>query len=266
MTSNQELAGKTVLVTGAGTGVGRSVIRQVAASGGRSVAMGRRAGPLVEAIVQAGCTDSISYVGDAGIAADAEGAVGAALAHFGRLDAVIACAGTLETGTLTETADDSWERVLHSNLGTAFVTARAAMPALRRARGALVFVASTASVEAIPGACGYMVAKHALIGLMRSIALDFGPEGVRANAVCPGWIMTPMADDELAPLMARDGLSLDDAYARVTSFTPLRRPAPAASVADLCCYLASDRASMTTGSCFMIDGGSTIVSAPSLRM
>jgi meso-butanediol dehydrogenase / (S,S)-butanediol dehydrogenase / diacetyl reductase len=96
--------------------------------------------------------------------------------------------------------------------------------------------------------------------------MDYGPQGVRANAVCPGWIRTPMADAEMGAIMTRDSISLDDAYALVTSDTPLRRAGTPEEVADLCCYLASDRASLLTGTVIAADGGSTVVCAPTIRM
>jgi NAD(P)-dependent dehydrogenase (short-subunit alcohol dehydrogenase family) len=96
--------------------------------------------------------------------------------------------------------------------------------------------------------------------------MDYGESGVRANAVCPGWIRTPMADEEMLPIMERDGITLDEAYALVTSDTPLRRAGDPKEVADLCCFLASDRARLITGAVMNIDGGSTIVCAPTLKM
>ncbi len=101
------------------------------------------------------------------------------------------------------------------------------LPSLIARRGNVLFVASIASLAAGPQACGYVTAKHALIGLMRSVARDYGPQGVRANAVCPGWVTTPMADEEMRPLMQAEGLSLTEAYQRsVVTFRCAAPPAP----------------------------------------
>lgn len=109
-----------------------------------------------------------------------------------------------------------------------------------------------------------MTAKHALIGLTRSLARDYGPQGVRVNAVCPGWVRTSMADESMRVLMERHGISLDDAYTLVTCDTPLRRPAMPDEIAAVCYFLASDEASIITGVVLPADGGSAIVNAATL--
>jgi NAD(P)-dependent dehydrogenase (short-subunit alcohol dehydrogenase family) len=115
-----------------------------------------------------------------------------------------------------------------------------------------------------PGVCGYTVAKHALLGLMRSLARDYGPRGVRVNALCPGWVRTPMADAEMQPLMQHHGESLDAAYARATAEVPLRRPATADEIAGLCQFLTSEAAAIVTGACLVADGGASVVDLPTL--
>ena len=112
--------------------------------------------------------------------------------------------------------------------------------------------------------CGYTTAKHALLGLNRSLARDYGPRGVRVNAVCPGWVRTPMADQEMEPLMEFYGETLQQAYDRVCADVPLRRPASAEEIARVCRFLASSEASIITGATLVADGGSTIVDVPTL--
>ena len=115
-----------------------------------------------------------------------------------------------------------------------------------------------------PEVCGYTTAKHALIGLTRSLARDYGPRGVRVNAVCPGWVRTPMADEEMQVLMERNRISLEEAYAVATCEVPLRRPARPEEIAAVCRFLASEEASIVTGAVLPADGGSTIVDVPTL--
>lgn len=261
------LKDKVVLVTGAGTGIGAATCRKVVEEGGRVVLMGRRAEPLNAVAAGIERSDSVFvYAGDAGSADDVGKAVKEAHSRFGRLDAVVACAGTVETGSVLDLSDDGWRRQLHSNLDTAYYTAKATLPSLIESKGAFIVVSSIAGLQAMPMTCGYVTAKHAVIGLMRSIAMDYGAHGVRANAICPGWIRTPMADEEMAPIMAREGVTLEGAYEHVTSDTPLRRAGDAEEVADLCCFLSSDRARLITGSVMTIDGGSTVVCVPTLKM
>ncbi len=167
-------------------------------------------------------------------------------------------------GRVTDMADADWQQAIDSNLKSAFASARACLPSLIENRGNLVLVASIASLVAGPEVCGYVTAKHALIGLMRSIARDYGPLGVRANAVCPGWVTTPMADEEMQPLMQAYQLNLEEAYQRVCQDVPLRRAATAEEIARVCRFLASPDASIVTGATLVADGGSTIVDVPTL--
>ncbi|TWC77228.1 NAD(P)-dependent dehydrogenase (short-subunit alcohol dehydrogenase family) [Rhizobium sp. SJZ105] len=261
------LKNKVVLVTGAGTGIGAATCRQVVQQGGKVILMGRRADAIEEIASSINCPDAVlASAGDAGSLTDVSRVVADARKRFGGIDAVVACAGTVETGAVLDLADEGWRRQLHSNLDTAYFTAKAALPSLIERKGAFIVMSSIAGLQAMPMTCGYVVAKHAVIGLMRSIAIDYGPSGVRANAVCPGWIRTPMADEEMAPIMERESVTLEGAYAHVTSDTPLRRAGDADEVANLCCFLSSDGARLITGSVMTIDGGSTVVCVPTLKM
>jgi NAD(P)-dependent dehydrogenase (short-subunit alcohol dehydrogenase family) len=131
-------------------------------------------------------------------------------------------------------------------------------------KGTILLVSSIAGLVAGPEVCGYTTTKHALIGLTRSLARDYGPRGVRVNAICPGWVRTPMADEEMEVLMERHGISLDEAYSRVTADVPLRRPATADEIASACRFLVSDDASIITGAILVADGGATVVDLPTL--
>ncbi|MGR9098823.1 SDR family NAD(P)-dependent oxidoreductase, partial [Klebsiella quasipneumoniae] len=163
-----------------------------------------------------------------------------------------------------ETSDRQWREALDGNLTSAFASVRACLPSLITRRGNVLFVASIASLAAGPQACGYVTAKHALIGLMRSVARDYGPQGVRANAVCPGWVTTPMADEEMLPLMQAEGLSLTEAYQRVCRDVPLRRPASPEEIAEACQFLCSPQAAIISGATLVADGGASIVDVPTL--
>jgi NAD(P)-dependent dehydrogenase (short-subunit alcohol dehydrogenase family) len=146
------------------------------------------------------------------------------------------------------------------NLSTCLVSARACLSDLIAAGGAVVVVSSVAGLAALGESVGYVTAKHALIGLTRSMARDFGPRGIRVNAVCPGWVRTPMADDEMDVLMVLRGLAdRDAAYALATERVPLRRPASADEVANVIAFLASSEASAVTGAVLTVDCGATAV-------
>ncbi len=259
------LKGKTVLITGGGTGIGAAVAKEVVAEGGRAVITGRRPQVLEEVAAQYGDAVAI-FAADAGKRQDMDRAVAFCAERFSPIDAVIACAGTMGAAGVAEESDEGWSRILHDNLTTLFVTARSALPTLIERKGALVVVSSLGGLQAVPHSCGYTAAKHGTIGLVRSMAFDYGPQGVRVNAVCPGFVTTPMADGHMALVMEREGCSLEEAYLHVSTNVPMRRAATPAEVATTCTFLASDAASAVTGAILTVDGGATVVSAPMLKV
>jgi NAD(P)-dependent dehydrogenase (short-subunit alcohol dehydrogenase family) len=256
------MQGQVALVTGGGTGIGESVAKVFSALGAHVLVMGRRAEPVLRV---AGAVNGTAVVGDASDSQKMKEVVSVAEKHGG-LDAVVHCAGSFEGGAALEVSDDAWGRAIDINLTSAFITARESLPSLIKKRGSIVFVSSIAGLQAMPQGVGYVTAKHALIGLMRSLALDYGPQGVRVNAVCPGWVRTPMADGEMQPVMQREGITLDEAYALVNSDIPLKRTASPDEIADVCKFLVSKDASIITGAVITTDGGSTIVCPPTIRL
>ena len=213
---------RTVVITGAGTGIGAACARLYAQEGAQLVLIGRRREPL-EQLAQD--TGGLILVGDAACPDTWDGFIQQIRTHFGRLDVLLACAGGHGLGSATQTSPATWEGALRSNLDSAFYSARACLPLLQESAGNMVLIGSIASLAAGPEVCGYTTAKHALLGLNRSLARDYGPHGVRVNAVCPGWVHTPMADAEMQPLMEAYGETLQQAYARVCRCTAAaRRP------------------------------------------
>ena len=186
--------GKVALITGGGTGLGAAIARRFVADGGSVVLLGRRRDRLDEVAGPLGAA-AIAIAGDAGDRQCLRAAVARAQESFGRLDVLIANAGGHGLGAALATDDAAWAEALHANLTTAFVSVRECLPALLAGRGNAVVVSSIAGLTAGPEVVGYVASKHALIGLTRSIARDYGPQGVRINALCPGWIRTAMADE-----------------------------------------------------------------------
>ena len=253
---------RVAVVTGGGTGIGAAVAERFAQDGWEVAVLGRREGPLRAVAERVG---ALPVVADCADPASAQAAVEAVLARHGRIDALVANAGGHGFSALAETSDAEWADSIRGNLDSAFVIARHAIDALRASRGSLVVVSSIAGLAAGPSTVGYTTAKHALIGLVRSIARDYGRDGVRANAVCPGWVRTPMADEEMDEFAAAAGLAdREAAYAEVTRDVPLERAAAPAEIAEVIRFLASPAASYVTGAVVPIDGGATVVDVPTI--
>ena len=257
-----EFRDRVALITGGGTGIGAAVARQFSAAGGKVVLMGRRAAPLHEIAAPLG---GLVVAGDAADAADVRRALAAARDAWGSVDVLVANAGGHGIGSALDTDDASWAQATRLNLDTAFVCVRELLPELIARRGNVVVLSSLAGHFAGPDVVGYVTMKHALIGLVRSVARDYGRRGVRVNAVCPGWVRTAMADEQMAELVRRRGLAgVEAAYELVTRDVPLGRPATAQEVADAVLFLASPRAAMITGTSLLVDGGASAVDLPTL--
>lgn len=240
--------GKVALVTGGGTGIGAEIARRLARDGYRVCVTGRRRGPLEEVAAS---------VGGLALAADTsdEDEVARLLADLAErlapVSALVCSAGASAGGTVLEQTLERWQRVLATNLTGVFLVCRAALPQLIETGGAIVTIASLGGLRAAPASAAYASSKAGLVMLTQCIALDHGPQGVRANCVCPGWIRTPMADAAMDAL----GPSREEGYARVSGTNPLRRPGMPEEVAGAVAWLLSPDAAYVNGAVLSIDGG-----------
>lgn len=252
-------SGKVAIITGGGAGIGAATARRLAREGARVVITGRRAA-LIEALAEE--IGGVAVAGDVGDPAHAAEAVHAALHHFGGLDVLVANAGGNFFGGLETANLGNWRANFSVNTDGCFLFAKAAVPEMRkRGAGSIVFVASMAALTAAPGGVGYMSSKAAVLGLSRSVAIDYGPENVRSNVVCPGWVRTEMAEAGLTELAAQKHCSVEDLVERTTKVLPLRKMATPDELASVIAFLASDEASYITGVTLVADGGGSIVDA-----
>ena len=252
---------RAVLITGGGTGIGAAVARLMAADGYGVCVAGRRPEPLAEVAAAVGAHAVAADVTQPG---DARRAVEDCVARFGRLDALVISSGTGAGGAVLDQTLERWNRVLATNLTGAFLLCQAALPHLLATEGAIVAVASLAGLRADPESAAYCSSKAGLIMLTQSIALDYGPTGVRANCVCPGWIRTKMADaamDELAEMRAVDR---EAAYGLAVADIPARRAGRVEEAAAAVAWLASPTASYVNGAVLTVDGGAAVVDAGTL--
>jgi meso-butanediol dehydrogenase/(S,S)-butanediol dehydrogenase/diacetyl reductase len=251
----------SALVTGGGSGIGAAIARRLARDGFEVCVSGRRREP-VEAVARE--IGGVAVCADTAEPAGAERAVDAARARLGRLDAVVCNAGIGASGTVAEQALDRWYRVLATNLTGTFLICRAALPHLVASRGAVVTVASLAGLRAGPASAAYCASKAGVVMLTQCIALDHGPQGVRANCVCPGWIRTPMADGEMDELAARRHTDREGAYAAAVAHVPAGRAGGPEEVADAVAWLAGPASSYVNGAVIAVDGGAAVVDPASL--
>lgn len=253
----QRLQGKVAVITGGGSGIGAATARRFAASGANVVVTGRRA-DMIEGVARE--VGGLAVAGDISQEAHCQKVVDAAVAEYGGLDILVANAGTETFGSATDVDLDHLSDVLRVNLGGVLLSARAAIPAMRRrGGGAIVVLGSVASLFSPPQFTAYVTSKHAVIGLTRSLAVDYGPEGIRVNAICPAWTRTEMGDRTLATLGAMHGLDLEEAVRWGTCNYPLRRAADPSEIASVIEFLASEDASFVTGVALPVDGGASIV-------
>lgn len=253
----ERLQDRVAVITGGGTGIGAATARRFAASGAKVVVTGRRLEPIEAVAKEVG---GIALAGDVSDEAHCAALVAAAVDTYGGLDILVANAGVELFGSATDVPLEQWREVLRVNLDGVLLTARAALPPMRaRGGGSIVVLGSVASLFGVPNFVSYVTSKHAVIGLTRSLAVDYGPEGIRVNVVCPSFTRTEMGDRALETLGGMIGLDLEEAAERGTRDYPLRRCAQPEEVASVIEFLASDDASFVTGATINVDGGASIV-------
>jgi 2-dehydro-3-deoxy-L-rhamnonate dehydrogenase (NAD+) len=238
-----QLEGRTAVVTGAASGIGAACARALAAEGVRLV-LADLAEEAVAAL--AAELDAVSVAADVTSAEDTRRMVDTAVRRFGRLDLAVNAAGVgvPEKRDLAETSLESWRRIVGIDLDGVFLSMRAELPALLPHGGAIVNIASIMADSASAGASPYVAAKHGVIGLTRTAALEYAERGVRVNAVGPGFVDTPLLDHnppEVREAMAR--------------LHPMGRLATSAEIARTVVLLLSPVSSFTTGAYVPVDGG-----------
>jgi NAD(P)-dependent dehydrogenase (short-subunit alcohol dehydrogenase family) len=247
-----KLIGKTALVTGASRGIGLATAKALLDAGARVAINGRSRESVAIAIAGLGADERLAAApGDISTVAGCEAVVDAALDALGGLDIVVNNAGVFGIAPMADSDESLWDSMLNVNVKGTYFVSRAALPALKETRGAIVNVASEAGLIGAPGMTVYCASKGAVVNLTRAMSLELAPT-VRVNCVCPGTIDTDMARAGFA----FDGSTIADLQ-KAAEFYPMKRIGTADEVAAAILYLASPDAGFVTGAALAIDGGAT---------
>ncbi len=238
---SRALAGKVAVVTGASRGIGLAIATRYRREGASVVTASRTPPPDA---------DDLHVPVDVTDPAQVEALVSGAADRFGRLDILVNNAAVEHEGTVEETTLEEWERVMAVNAGGVFLCTKAAIPHLRRTRGAIINIASIDGLWAEPGLAAYCASKGAVIALTRATAIDHGGDGIRCTCICPSYVRSEMLEQFWSA--QRDP---DRARADADRMHPLGRISQPEEVASLATWLASDEASFVTGHPFLLDGG-----------
>lgn len=242
------LKGKTALVTGAATGMGRATAERFGAEGARIVLFGLGDGNLDRA---AEAAQGVAVHGDVTRGED----VARAIAACGeKLDIIVNAAGLIAFDEPETVTDEEWSRTFAVNVTGAMIVCRAGLPLLKRNGGSIVNIASVAAFNPSVNA-SYAASKAALVAYTRTLAYAHGPDRIRANALAPGWVRTPMSEHEMEVAARRNGSTPEVEFEALTRRIALRRIAAPEEIAACCLFLASDEASFVTGTVLVADGG-----------
>ncbi len=250
-----KLRERTAIVTGAGTGIGRAIAELFAAAGADVVLAGRRREPLVEVESQISACGGHAVVQPCDLTktAEVQALVRRAAEAFGRVNVIVNNAAYWMAGTVEETTEDEWDRIMATNLKGVFLLCRAALPELRRARGGVIVnIGSVLGLVGMKRRAAYAASKGGLVQLTKAMALDHAAESIRVNCICPTLVDTPMGQESL-----QRSPDASAELARRLAQIPLGRTGTPEDVARLALFLASDDSSWLTGAAIPLDGGVT---------
>ena len=254
------LKGKMALVTGGGSGIGAAVAKRFVAEGAKVCIAGRRAERLEAVVRSLPAGTAVACAGDVSDPEQVERMVETARSFGGGIDILVNNAGMGTEGSVVSADLEKWHKTMAVNLFGPFMLMRAAIPhMIKKGGGAIINVASLAGLRCIPEGSAYCTSKAALLMLTKQAALDFGKQGIRCNAVCPGFIDTNMTRGSFGKLAESMGLDMESCMQNVFQDVPLKEPGTPERLAGICTFLASDDASYITGAVIPVDAGLTAV-------
>lgn len=256
-TLNDSLNGRHALVTGGGRGIGAAIARALLAKGARVTITGRSTDALAATVAELSAFGEIDGVPmDVASADSVKQAFAAAQARFGPVGVLVNNAGQAASAPFMKTSDEVWLQMLAVNLTGTWHCMQAALPAMLAARwGRIVNVASTAGLTGYGYVSAYCAAKHGVIGLTRSLALEVAAKGVTVNAVCPGYTETDIVRDAVANIVAKTGRSAQEALAELAAGNPQKRLVQPDEVANAVAWLCMPGAGAMNGQAVAVAGG-----------
>lgn len=244
-----DFSGRVAFVTGGASGIGEACINQFVANGAAVVIadLNEAAGSALAGSINANGGKALYIRASMTDAADVQAAVDRAEQHFGRIDFAVNCAGISgESNILTDYSLEGWHRNIDVNLNGVFYCLRAQIPSMvRHGGGAIVNLSSILGLVSVPTSPAYVAAKHAVAGITKNAGQTYASQGVRVNAICPGYIDTPMLRNSATEEMMKMGASMH----------PIGRLGTADEIAAMALFLCSDSASFITGGVYPVDGG-----------
>jgi len=255
--TEQLLLNKVILVTGAGSGIGRAAALAFARNGGRVAVVDQSldsAHETVEQIIRLG-GDALALQADISTPEAVADMVAGTVARFGRLDCAFNNAGIgagrigARPEKIAEMSLETWNRIIAVNLTGVWLSMKYEIAQMQKqgGGGAIVNTASIAGLIGIPTASAYVASKHGVLGLTKTTALEYAADNIRINAVCPGYILTGMTDD-----------LTEERAQQIAAAVPMKRMGSSEEIAEMVVWLCSDRASYATGAGFTVDGGMTV--------
>jgi len=255
MMADTPLAGRHALITGGGTGIGAATAERLAAAGAKISLLCRRLEPLQSV---AGKYGGAAIPCDVTDSARIASAFDEARAANGPIELLIVNAGIAESAPFHKMTRESWDRIIATNLTAAFDCSRNAIGDLLKSdNGRLVFVASVASIRGVPYASHYAASKHGLLGLTRSLAAEYAKTNLTVNAVCPGYVDSPMTDQSVARVSEITGRSEGDARAAITNMNVNGRLVDPQAIANVIAMFCMPLSRDINGAAVTIDGGTS---------